>query len=101
MKPFVKRQKNDAADAEAIAEAASRPTWRDFAAWLGLVPRQSTGSTLRLGKTSKMGQRDIPRLLIMAVSDGLCAAEPSIEASKRERSYRQTSTGIGLSVTTS
>jgi len=27
-KPFVKRQKNDAADAEAIAEAASRPTMR-------------------------------------------------------------------------
>jgi transposase len=31
VKPFVKRQKNDAADAEAIAEAASRPTMR-FAA---------------------------------------------------------------------
>jgi transposase len=28
VKPFVKRQKNDAADAEAIAEAASRPTLR-------------------------------------------------------------------------
>lgn len=28
MKPFVKRQKNDAADAEAIAEAASRPNMR-------------------------------------------------------------------------
>ena len=28
MKPFVKRQKNDAADADAIAEAASRPTMR-------------------------------------------------------------------------
>ncbi|MBB4184815.1 hypothetical protein GGE07_001441 [Sinorhizobium terangae] len=28
LKPFVKRQKNDAADAEAIAEAASRPTMR-------------------------------------------------------------------------
>jgi hypothetical protein len=27
-KPFVKRQKNDMADAEAIAEAASRPTMR-------------------------------------------------------------------------
>ena len=26
VKPFVKRQKNDASDAEAIAEAASRPT---------------------------------------------------------------------------
>lgn len=28
VKPFVKRQKNDAADAEAIAEAALRPTMR-------------------------------------------------------------------------
>ena len=28
VKPFVKRQKNDAADAEAIAEAAVRPTMR-------------------------------------------------------------------------
>ena len=158
VKPFVRRQKNDAADAEAIAEAASRPTMRfvavkteeqqarsmifrtrdllvrqrtqlvnalrghlaehgivaaqgiakvkvlatamrdtkrlqsmpgmgpitaaaieafappmetfkrgrDFAAWLGLVPRQhTTGGKPRLGRTSKMGQRDIRRLLII------------------------------------
>jgi transposase len=39
---------------------------RDFAAWLGLVPKQhSTGGKPRLGKTSKMGQRDIRRLLII------------------------------------
>lgn len=31
VKPFVKRQKNDAADAEAICEAAQRPTMRFFA----------------------------------------------------------------------
>jgi transposase len=31
VKPFVKRQKNDAADAEAIAEAAVRPTMRSVA----------------------------------------------------------------------
>lgn len=31
VKPFVKRQKNEMADAEAIAEAASRPTIRFFA----------------------------------------------------------------------
>ncbi len=38
---------------------------RDFAAWLGLVPRQhSTGGKQLLGRTSKMGQRDIRRLLI-------------------------------------
>lgn len=39
---------------------------RDFAAWLGLVPRQhSTGGKQVLGKVSKMGQRDIRRLLII------------------------------------
>ncbi len=38
---------------------------RDFAAWLGLVPLQrSSGGKPRLGKTSKMGQRDIRRLLV-------------------------------------
>lgn len=38
---------------------------RDFAAWLGLTPRQhSTGGKERLGKVSKMGQRDLRRLLI-------------------------------------
>lgn len=39
---------------------------RDFSSWLGLVPLQhSTGGKQRLGKTSKMGQRDIRRLLII------------------------------------
>lgn len=39
---------------------------RDFAAWLGLVPRQhSSGGKQVLGKASKMGQRDIRRLLII------------------------------------
>ena len=38
---------------------------RDFAAWLGLVPRQSsTGGKSKLGKISKMGQRDLRRLLV-------------------------------------
>ena len=38
---------------------------RDFSAWLGLVPRQhTTGGKPRLGKISKMGQRDLRRLLI-------------------------------------
>ena len=39
---------------------------RDFSAWLGLVPRQhSSGGKQRLGRTSKSGQRDIRRLLIL------------------------------------
>lgn len=39
---------------------------RDFAAWLGLVPRQfSSGGKERLGRVSKAGQADIRRLLII------------------------------------
>lgn len=39
---------------------------RDFSSWLGLVPRQhSSGGKQKLGRTSKMGQRDIRRLLIV------------------------------------
>ena len=38
---------------------------RGFAAWLGLLPGQhSSGGKQVLGRTSKMGQRDIRRLLI-------------------------------------
>lgn len=50
---------------------------RDFAAWLGLVPRQhSSGGKQILGRTSKMGQRDIRRLLIIgAMSIIRCASK--------------------------
>jgi transposase len=38
---------------------------RDFSAWMGLTPKQhSSGGKERLGRTSKMGQRDLRRLLI-------------------------------------
>lgn len=56
----------------ALAIEAFAPTMtdfrcgRDFSAWVGLVPRQhSTGGKSRLGRTSKMGQRDIRKLLII------------------------------------
>ena len=49
---------------------------RDFAAWLGLVPKQhSTGGKQRLGKTSKMGQRDIRTLLVSGAMAVLQAVE--------------------------
>jgi transposase len=39
---------------------------RDFAAWLGLVPRQnSSGGKERLGAITKMGDRTIRRLLVV------------------------------------
>jgi transposase len=45
---------------------------RDFAAWLGLVPRQfSSGGKERLGRTSKAGQSDIRRLLIIGAMSRL------------------------------
>jgi transposase len=45
---------------------------RDFAAWLGLVPRQfSSGGKERLGRISKAGQADIRRLLIIGAMSRL------------------------------
>lgn len=42
---------------------------RDFAAWLGLVPRQhSTGGKQRLGATTRMGERSLRRLLIIGAN---------------------------------
>ena len=45
---------------------------RDFAAWLGLVPRQhSSGGKERLGRVSKAGQADIRGLLIIGAMSRL------------------------------
>ena len=59
----------------ATALAALAPTaqafkrGRDFAAWLGLTPLQrSTGGKQKLGKTSRMGERTLRRLLIIGAS---------------------------------
>jgi transposase len=47
-------------------DMAQFKTGRDFAAWLGLVPRQhSSGGKERLGRMTKAGQADIRRLLII------------------------------------
>jgi transposase len=45
---------------------------RDFAAWLGLVPKQhSSGGKERLGRVSKAGQSDIRQLLIIGAMSRL------------------------------
>ena len=45
---------------------------REFAAWIGLVPRQhSTGGKAKLGKISKMGNRDLRRLLVVGAHAAL------------------------------
>jgi transposase len=59
--------------ATAIAVLAPPPETfrkaRDFAAWLGLTPRQhSTGGKHRLGATTKMGERSLRRLLIIGAN---------------------------------
>ena len=59
--------------ATAIAVLAPAPETfrcaRDFAAWLGLTPRQhSTGGKQRLGATTKMGERSLRRLLILGAN---------------------------------
>lgn len=49
--------------------AATFKRGRDFAAWLGLTPLQkSTGGKTKLGRTSKMGERTLRRLLIIGSS---------------------------------
>jgi transposase len=54
----------------ALAPAASTfRRGRDFAAWLGLTPRQhSSGGKERLGRTTRMGERSLRRLLILGAS---------------------------------
>jgi transposase len=48
---------------------------RDFAAWLGLIPRQnSSGGKTRLGATTKMGQKDIRRALIIGAMSCIASA---------------------------
>jgi transposase len=73
--------------ATAIAVLAPPPETfrkaRDFAAWLGLVPRQhSTGGKQRLGATTWMGERSLRRLLIIGAktassSSGMSMLRPS------------------------
>lgn len=53
---------------------------RDFAAWVGLTPRQnSSGGKERLGRISKMGDRNLRRLLILGASSAakVAAKDPS------------------------
>jgi transposase len=48
---------------------------REFAAWLGLVPRQnSSGDKKRLGRISKQGNRYIRRLLVLGATSTLRSA---------------------------
>jgi transposase len=67
--------------ASAIAATVSDPmvfrSGRDFAAWIGLVPRQdSTGGKQKLGPISKQGDRYLRRILIVGAHSVLrCVKE--------------------------
>ena len=66
--------------ATAIAATVSDPTvfrsGRDFAAWIGLVPRQdSTGGKQKLGPISKQGDRYMRRILIVGAHSVLRRAK--------------------------
>jgi transposase len=53
-------------------DMAQFKTGRDFAAWLGLVPKQhSFGGKERVGRMTKAGQADIRRLLIIGAMSRL------------------------------
>lgn len=55
--------------AATVADPAMFRSGREFAAWLGLVPRQhSTGGKARLGRISKQGNAYLRRLLIIGAS---------------------------------
>ena len=59
-----------------MGNATEFNTGRDASACIGLTPKQhSTGGKARLGKTSKMGQRDIRTLLVSGAMAVLQAVE--------------------------
>jgi transposase len=77
--------------AATVAEPSSFRSGREFAAWLGLVPRQnSTGGKNRLGGISKRGNQYLRRLLINGASANLLRskatnADPWVIGLRRRR----------------
>ena len=70
--------------ASAIAATVADPTvfrsGRDFAAWIGLVPRQdSTGGKQKLGPISKQGDRYLRRILVVGAHSVLRRAKQNPE----------------------
>ena len=80
VKPFVKRQKNDAADAEAICEAASRPTMRFVA--VKTREQQAQGMLFRT--------RD---LLVRQRTQTINALRGTLRGVRRRRAARASSCG--------
>src|SRR5882672_8982904 len=67
---------------------------RDFAAWLGLVPRQiSTGDRTILGKISKRGNRYLRVLFVQAAWVMLVKVKPAKQAMGSNLGSRQPGSG--------
>jgi len=61
-----------------VTDASAFRSGRDFAAWIGLVPRQdSTGGKQKLGPISKQGDRYLRRLLVVGAHAVLRRAKQS------------------------
>lgn len=64
--------------AATVPDAEAFPTARQFAAWIGLVPRQnSTGGKPRLGRISKQGDAYLRRLFIIGAQSVLRWSGPA------------------------
>jgi transposase len=63
-----------------ITDANAFRSGRDFAAWIGLVPRQdSTGGKQKLGPISKQGDRYLRRILVVGAHSVLRRAKQNPE----------------------
>jgi transposase len=63
-----------------VADPGAFRSGRDFAAWIGLVPRQdSTGGKQKLGPISKQGDRYLRRILVVGAHSVLKRAKQSPE----------------------
>ena len=63
-----------------VADTDAFRSGRDFAAWIGLVPRQdSTGGKQKLGPISKQGDRYLRRILVVGAHSVLKRAKQSPE----------------------
>jgi transposase len=66
--------------AATVADPKSFRSGRDFAAWIGLVPRQdSTGGKQKLGPISKQGDRYLRRILVVGAHSVLRRAKQNPE----------------------
>ncbi|MFL5288903.1 MAG: IS110 family transposase [Rhodopila sp.] len=62
--------------AATVVDISLFKTARQFAAWLGLVPRQhSTGGKTRLGRITKAGNKEIRKLLVLGATSMVGRAE--------------------------